>query len=126
MGSYLSPRFHQSRQSNKEASERCRSVNRQQGLPKDKTLLAGLAFSVFGLTDVFITLVILMERWTTLSTVQIGVVTCLLSVVVGCGFAAGSVRRRSLIGLALVLSWASLLYAEFYGGTFLFSEGLDC
>ncbi|MFC6964697.1 hypothetical protein ACFQJ8_24435 [Halocatena marina] len=87
-------------------------MTQQQGLPRDATLLAGLALSIFGLTNVFSIAGTLLERWTILSTVQLGVGVGFLSMVVGYGFAAGSVRRRSLVGLALTLSWM----AFFYGG----------
>lgn len=87
-------------------------MTRQQGLPRDVTLLAGLVLSIFGLTNVFSIAGDLLERWMTLSTVQLGVGVGFLSMIVGYGFAAGSVRRRSLVGLVLALSW--ILF--FHGG----------
>lgn len=85
-------------------------MNKPQEYPQDVILLAGLAISVLGLTNVFTIAGYPLEHWTTQSPIQLGVGVGLLSVIVGYGFAAGSVRRRSLVGLALLFSWVSFFH----------------
>ncbi len=85
-------------------------VNKPQEFPQDVILLAGLALSVLGLTNVFTIAGYLLEHWTTQSPIQLGIGVGLLSVIVGYGFAAGSGGRRLLVGLALLVSWGAFFH----------------
>ena len=76
-----------------------------QGLPDDKILLAGLAFSAFGLTNVLTIIGWLLKRRSEMSLLFLGLILGLISIIPIYGLAAGSIRRRSLIGATIVLSW---------------------
>lgn len=83
------------------------TADEYQGLPNDKILLAGLAFSVFGLTNVLTIVGWILKQRSMVSTTLLGLGIGFLSILPAYGLASGSIKRRSLIGLGVVLSWLS-------------------
>jgi hypothetical protein len=78
-------------------------ANDHHGLPKDSVLLAGLAFSVFGLTCAF-TLVGNVIR-PMVSMRELALYVGLPALVIGYGFAGGTWRRRAVVAGTLFGSW---------------------